>query len=93
MISIAHEAELPWENRPYSIKRDGVSITNCDMEPIQTPGCIQAHGALFVLRPADLTILQASENIGDFFGIPASDLLGKPVLVAIGDEAQSRIYD
>ncbi len=93
MISIAQEAELPSEKRPYSVKRDVVSITNCDMEPVQTPGCIQAHGALFVLRPADLTILQVSENIGDFFGIPASDLLGKPVLVAIGNEAQSRIHD
>lgn len=83
----------PWEGRPYSIKRDGVAITNCDTEPVQTPGCIQAHGVLLVLRPSDLTILQASENIGDFFGTAATDLLGKPVLVAIGEQAQSRIHD
>ena len=31
---------------PYSIKRHGVSLSNCDDEPVQTPGCIQAHGLL-----------------------------------------------
>lgn len=44
---------LPWEGQPYSVKRHGVSITNCDSEPVQTPGCIQSHGVLFVLRPAE----------------------------------------
>ena len=29
----------------------GLTITNCDSEPVRTPGCIQAHGALLVLRP------------------------------------------
>jgi chemotaxis family two-component system sensor kinase Cph1 len=91
MNPVAPLFNVPWEGGPYSIKRHGVTITNCDTEPVQTPGCIQAHGALLVLRPADLTILQASENAGDFFGTAASDLLGKPVLTAIGDEAQSRI--
>ena len=42
--------KAPWEGQPYSVKRHGVTITNCDSEPIQTPGCIQAHGALLVLR-------------------------------------------
>ncbi|MFO1500638.1 MAG: hypothetical protein U1G07_20020 [Verrucomicrobiota bacterium] len=35
-----------WADGPYSIKRYGVTITNCDSEPVQTPGCIQCHGAL-----------------------------------------------
>jgi hypothetical protein len=51
MTDTAPTTPLPWDGQPYSIKRHGVSITNCDSEPIQTPGCIQAHGALLVLRP------------------------------------------
>ena len=41
---------LPWGNGLYSIKRHGATLTNCDSEPVQTPGCIQAYGALLVLR-------------------------------------------
>lgn len=51
-----------WEREPYSIKRHGLSITNCDSEPVHTPGCVQAHGALLVVRLADLRVLQASDN-------------------------------
>jgi len=50
-------AALPWATEPYSIKRHGANLTNCDDEPVQTPGCVQAHGAMLVLRPTDLTIL------------------------------------
>ena len=49
---------LPWGRGPYSIKRHGTPLSTCDSEPVQTPGCIQAHGALLVLRLADLHILQ-----------------------------------
>jgi two-component system, chemotaxis family, sensor kinase Cph1 len=52
---------LPWADGLYSIKRHGLSLTNCASEPVQTPGCIQSHGALMVLRLVDLTILQVSE--------------------------------
>ena len=47
---------------PYSIKRHGVSLSNCDDEPVQTPGCIQAHGLLLALSLDDLIVRQASEN-------------------------------
>ena len=40
--------DVPWSAEPYSIKRHGVQITNCDSEPVQTPGCIQAHGRVTV---------------------------------------------
>ena len=49
--------------RPYSTKRDGLNFDNCDSEPVQIPGCVQAHGALLVLRLADLCIMQASDNV------------------------------
>jgi two-component system, chemotaxis family, sensor kinase Cph1 len=82
---------LPWEGQPYSIKRHGLSIGNCDTEPVQTPGCIQAHGALLVLRPLDMTILQASENAIDWLGMPAQALLGQPVAVVLGEAHQARL--
>jgi two-component system, chemotaxis family, sensor kinase Cph1 len=89
--SVTTSARLPWDGQPYSIKRHGVSITNCDSEPVQTPGCIQSHGALLVLRPADMTILQASENAMAFLGIPAQALLGQPVATVLGEEHQARL--
>ena len=84
---------LPWGNGIYSIKRHGNSLSTCDSEPVQTPGCIQAHGALLVLRLADLTILQASENTAEFFGEPPASLLGQSVARVISAAQQARLHD
>ena len=84
---------LPWEGQPYSIKRYGATITNCDSEPVQTPGCIQSHGALLVLRPADLTVLQVSENVDRWLGLSAQALLGRPVATAFGENGQARLHE
>lgn len=78
-------AAPPWADGPYSIKRHGVTITNCDAEPVQTPGCIQAHGALLALRPGDLTVLQASEDAARWLGQAPEALLGKGVEVVLGE--------
>lgn len=85
-------APPPWGVGPYSIKRHGTTLANCDSEPVRTPGCIQAHGALLVLRPADLCIVQASENSLQHLGTPAEQLLGQPVgrVVGAAREAQLR---
>ena len=77
--------------QPYSTKRDGLTIVNCDSEPVQTPGCIQAHGALLVLRLADLSILQCSENAMAVLGLAAPTLLGQPVSAVIGPEGQEQL--
>lgn len=84
-------AYLPWEGEPYSIKRFGVTITNCDSEPVCTPGCVQAHGALLVVRPADLKVLQASENTGAILGRAPEALLGRSLAGAIDEEAEARL--
>ena len=81
----------PWDTQPYSIKRDGINILNCDDEPVRTPGCIQAHGALLVLRLSDLLILQASENTHAILGQPAPQLLGKPVACVVKAEGETRL--
>jgi light-regulated signal transduction histidine kinase (bacteriophytochrome) len=81
----------PWSREPYSVKRHGVNITNCDSEPVDTPGCVQAHGGMLVLRFADLTILQASENTDRLLGRAAPSLLGLPVAEALGSDAAGQL--
>ena len=43
-------------------------LEGCAREPIHIPGAIQPHGALFVLRPSDMTVIQASANTGNLLG-------------------------
>ncbi|HEX4607967.1 MAG TPA: ATP-binding protein [Urbifossiella sp.] len=61
----------------YSIKSGEVTLSNCDREPIHIPGCVLPHGALLVLRRADLAVVQASANTGDLLGVAADALLGR----------------
>jgi light-regulated signal transduction histidine kinase (bacteriophytochrome) len=82
-----------WGPGPYSIKRHGTTLATCDSEPVQTPGCIQAHGALLVLRPGDLRILQASENTLQLLGQDASSLLGQPVARVVGAAHEGRLRE
>lgn len=89
--AILTDTSPPWEGKPYSIKRHGVTVTNCDSEPVQTPGCVQAHGALLVLRPADLTVLQASENSEALLGHPPETLLGHSVAAVLGPDGEARL--
>lgn len=79
--------------RPYSTMRDGLTIANCDNEPVQTPGCIQAHGVLLVLRPADSSILQVSDNAEAVLGQSAVQLLGRSVSVVIGEDGHTQLLD
>ena len=60
-------------------------LTNCEREPIHLAGSIQPHGALLVLRESDLTVLQASANVGDVLGVPHAELLGRPLRRLGGD--------
>ena len=89
--TIRTDTPLPWDGQPYSIKRHGLTLTNCDSEPVQTPGCVQAHGALLVLRPSDLTVLQASENSEALLGHPPEALLGRPVAAVLGPDGEARL--
>lgn len=84
----------PWgADGLYSIKRHGVTITNCDSEPVQTPGCIQNHGALLVVRPTDLVIRQASENTAAWLGRAPNELLDRPIATIVGREREARLCE
>jgi two-component system, chemotaxis family, sensor kinase Cph1 len=89
--TVQTKVTAPWDTQPYSVKRHGISIINCDAEPVRTPGCIQAHGALLVLRLSDLSILQASENTQAILGQPAPELLGKNVAAVVKVEGEARL--
>ena len=85
-------APLSWPGGANSIKPHGVTLINCDFEPVQTPGYIQGRGALQVVRPVDLVVLQASENSAALLGLAPEDLLGQPIdvvaaVVVAGDQA------
>ncbi|MBC7727908.1 MAG: GAF domain-containing protein [Microbacteriaceae bacterium] len=80
-----------WAAQPYSTKRHGLTLTNCDSEPVQTPGCVQAHGALLVLRLADLAVLQVSENSDALLGQPPAALLGRPVAAILGADGDAKL--
>ena len=67
-------------------------MTNCDAEPAQAPGRTQRHGALRVVRPGDLVVLQVSENSAALLGSAPEHLLGQPIdvvaaVVVAGDQA------
>lgn len=56
-----------------------VDLTNCDREPIHILGRVQSFGALISVSP-DWIINHASENIDQFIGTSAADLVGMPML-------------
>lgn len=87
----SESSTLPWADGVYSIKRHGTSLTNCASEPVQTPGCIQAHGALVVVRVVDLAILQVSDNSAEFFRMAPLALLGHPISTLVGQTHQARL--
>jgi chemotaxis family two-component system sensor kinase Cph1 len=67
-----------------------LDLSNCDKEPIRTPGSIQPHGFLLTLSD-DCTVLQASANLADWAGCPVEGALGRPLAAVIGDLAAQRL--
>lgn len=51
---------------------DQAALDACAREPIRIPGGIQPHGALIVVDPGSLKVLQASANTQDFLGVSLS---------------------
>ena len=69
-----------------------VDLTNCEREPIHLAGSIQPHGALLVVREADLTVLQLSANVGDVLGVAHGELLGRS-LRSVGGDVSDRLQE
>jgi two-component system, chemotaxis family, sensor kinase Cph1 len=93
MKTIPDNPPLPWADGAYSIKRHGVSLTNCDSEPVQMPGCSQAHGVVLVLRVSDFTILQVSENAAAHLSLRPDELLGQSIATVVAADGERRLRE
>lgn len=66
-------------------------LAECDREPIQFPGAVQAHGAMLAVDPASLRITHASANLGLFLDCHAEHVLGEPLASVLGEEVTTLI--
>ena len=56
-----------------------VDLTDCEREPVHTPGGIQPHGLLLALDAEDLTVRIASDNAAARLGVADAIVLGRPL--------------
>ncbi|WP_237859954.1 ATP-binding protein [Pseudomonas sp. PGPR81] len=68
------------------------AVERCAQEPIQVPGSIQPHGFLLVLDEQDLRILQASDNVERWLGVPALELVGCTFADVVSDSFDLRSH-
>ncbi|MCG6156454.1 ATP-binding protein [Rubinisphaera margarita] len=73
---------------PSSPLNRSVDLTNCDREPIHTPGAVQNRGALIAIEISSGRVVAASANCEDVTGLSVADLLENPfreTLPVLGD--------
>jgi light-regulated signal transduction histidine kinase (bacteriophytochrome)/CheY-like chemotaxis protein len=61
-----------------------VDLTDCDREPIRTPGSVQPHGLLLAIEPTSLCIVQAGGDAIGLLGIPVENLIGQSLEASLG---------
>lgn len=66
-------------------------ISTCEREPIQIPGSVQPHGALLVIDPATLNILQAAGDTQKFLAASLDTLPGAHALSVFTADQVARI--
>lgn len=79
---------------PTYLGGPAVTGDNCAREPIHIPGSIQPHGALLVAggeAQNPLKVLQASENLGDFWELGAGEALGQPLEALLGEKVTGEL--
>jgi len=68
------------------------ALRECAAEPIHQIGKIQPHGALLVLsEDPQHRVLQGSDNLDSFFGVPVDQAIGKPLARLTGKPASLQI--
>ncbi len=68
-----------------------VDLTNCDREPIHIPGSIQPHGAMLVVDPSSHLVVFASENSGEYIGVPPQEAIRSDLSSVLGHELAHQI--
>jgi diguanylate cyclase (GGDEF)-like protein len=66
-------------------------LAECDREPIQFPGAVQAHGAMLAVDPASGLITHASANLNLFLDRSAEQVLGQSLASVLGDEVAALV--
>jgi light-regulated signal transduction histidine kinase (bacteriophytochrome)/DNA-binding response OmpR family regulator len=69
------------------------TLEECSEESVYAPGYIQPHGLLLVLQEPHLTILQVSENVEQWVGMPIGELLGQSLCRLFPRTQVKRIAD
>jgi light-regulated signal transduction histidine kinase (bacteriophytochrome)/ActR/RegA family two-component response regulator len=65
--------------------------SECGLEPIHIPGCVQPHGALLAVLSDSGIITHASANLDVVLGRAAETVIGLPLADVLGDEARQAI--
>ncbi|MEG3933531.1 MULTISPECIES: response regulator [unclassified Microcoleus] len=66
-------------------------LEECSEESVYAPGHIQPHGIVLLMQRNSLNILQVSENVEQFLGISAEELLGQPLPELLGHDRVQEI--
>jgi chemotaxis family two-component system sensor kinase Cph1 len=67
-----------------------IDLTDCDKEPIRTPGSIQPHGFLLSLSK-QLLVLQATQNLSRLAKVDAQQAIGQPLAQVIGTASARQV--
>ncbi|HSF74807.1 MAG TPA: PAS domain-containing protein, partial [Microcoleus sp.] len=67
------------------------NLEECSEESVYAPGHIQQHGIVLLMQEKSLNILQVSENVEQFLGISAEELLGQPLPGLLGHDRVQEI--
>jgi len=70
-----------------------LDLSLCEREPIHTPGAIQPHGAMIVALADGLIVTHASANLAAIAGLPAADILGRPLVAALVEVASRALAE
>src|SRR3990167_1588755 len=73
-------------SEPASVSGFEVDLTNCDREPIHMLGAIQPFGFLLAVD-TDWLVVHASTTTLRFLGLPATDLIGRPLTQVMSGHA------
>src|ERR1700750_2901863 len=68
-------------------------LTNCDKEPIHTPGAILPHGAMLVLHCDTYEILQAAGDTSGLLGRPLDALLEQRLETLLQPDQISLVHE
>lgn len=83
--------DLPGHVKQLDVPFGGADLTDCDREPIRTPGSIQPHGVLLAVDPVNLVVMQAAGDTQRLLGIPLSRILGCVIDETLGVQVRDRI--